>query len=83
MVRTPDEGCLVHVIGFICDVSIGIEVPDFVGFFCFCGMVFPLDLSMLIEYVDEFLAGHPFVFVKLLQMFPVRIFEYRGLLHQK
>ena len=32
MVRTPDESRCVNGIRFICDVSIGIEVPDFEAF---------------------------------------------------
>jgi len=57
MVRTPDEGCLVHVISFICDVSIGIEVPDLISFLSSTGwVILPLDLSVFVEDIHEFLA---------------------------
>ena len=57
MVRTTHEGCYVHCVGFICDVSIGIEVPDLVRLFRGTGgVVFPLELTVFVEDVHEFLA---------------------------
>ena len=61
MICTPDESCLVNGVCFIGDISISIKVSNFVGFFGFCRMIFPLDLTVFIEDIDEFLADIKFV----------------------
>jgi hypothetical protein len=41
----------------ICDITVCVQVSDFVGLLCGTGgVVFPLELAVLIENVDEFLA---------------------------
>ena len=72
MVRTPDEGRCMNGIGFIRDFPIGIEVPDLISFLRFCGVIFKLNLFMLIEDVHRFVADLGFVpFLFSLRRFPL------------
>ena len=49
MVRTSDEGCLVDMVGFIRDVSIGVEIP----------MVFlETTLASLLGHLYMYLGSH-------------------------
>jgi hypothetical protein len=46
MIGTPDEGRCMNGTRFIRDDTTRIEVPDLIRLFCFCRVVFPLDLSI-------------------------------------
>ena len=60
MVRTPYKCCCMNGIRFIRDDTIRVEVPNFVGFLGFV-CIFPLDLTVFIEYVCIFLTYFGFV----------------------
>ena len=60
VICTPNKCCNMNCICFICDVTICIEIPNFISLFSFCGVIFPLDLTMFIENVHKFLADFNF-----------------------
>ena len=58
VVRTPHKRCDVDGIRFIRLLTRCIEITDFVGLLCFGWMVFPLELTVFVEGVHEFLANY-------------------------
>ena len=63
MVGTPDEGRDVYGVRFICDDTVRLEVPNFIGFLRFCGVAIQLELTVFVEDVYEFLADFYIVII--------------------
>ena len=62
MVRHTHKRRRVDRVRLICDITVCVQVSDFVGLLCGTGgVVFPLELAVLIENVDESVR-HSFVF---------------------
>ena len=57
MVRTPNEGGGVDGVGFVRDVAICVKVSNLIRWFCGTRwIIFPLELAICVEDVDEFLT---------------------------
>jgi hypothetical protein len=54
MVRASNKCGYMNGICFICYLSVTRQVSNFIRLLCVCGMIFPLELTMFIEDVDEF-----------------------------